>query len=200
MGKSPDEMMAAILRNLPAKTGRDAAAWTALIKAEGLVEPKACARWLKQAHGLGGATAQVLAARALGGIHDLTPAQRLDKLYDGREALRPIGDRLTALAEGLGAEVTSTVLSTMISFSAGLKFAEAKPVGKGRIDLGLALGRESPPVGPPAVSPLPLVPVKTADPSDRITYRIPLASVDAISGDVAAWLAHAYARTRGGGP
>ncbi|ASG21238.1 DUF5655 domain-containing protein [Nitrospirillum viridazoti] len=189
MGKSPDEMMAAILRNLPAKTGRDAGGWAALIKAEGPAEPKACARWLKQAHGLGGATAQVLAAHALGGIHDLTPEQRLDKLYEGREDLRPIGDRLTALARGLGADVTSTVLSTMVSFSAGLKFAEAKPAGKGRIDLGLALGRE--PLPPSAV---PLTPVKTADASDRITYRIPLASMDAITEEVAAWLARAHAR------
>jgi hypothetical protein len=184
MGKSPDEMMAAILRNLPAKTGRDVDAWVALIKAEGPAEPKTCARWLKQAHGLGGATAQVLAAHALGGIHDLAPEQRLDKLYEGREGLRPIGDRLTVLAHGLGADVTSAVLSTMISFSAGLKFAEAKPAGKGRVDLGLALGHE----------PLPLTPVKTADASDRITYRIPLASVDDITGEVVAWLARAHAR------
>ncbi|TWB45337.1 DUF5655 domain-containing protein [Nitrospirillum pindoramense] len=195
MGKSPDEMMAAILRNLPAKTGRDADAWAALIKAEGLVEPKACARWLKEIHGLGGATAQVLAAHTLGGIHALPPAQRLDKLYEGREGLRPIGDRLTALAQGLGAEVTSTVLSTMISFSAGLKFAEAKPVGKGRIDLGLALGRD-----PGPMTSTPLIPVKTADASDRITYRVPLTSVDAITGDVADWLSRAHARTRGCGP
>ncbi|WP_083900755.1 DUF5655 domain-containing protein [Azospirillum sp. B4] len=186
MGKSPDDMMAAILRNLPAKTGRDADAWVALIKAEGPGEAKACARWLKEAHGLGGATAQVLAAKALGSIHDLSPAERLDKLYGGREALRPIGDRLTALAQGLGPDVTTTVLSTIISFSAGLKFAEAKPAGKGRIDLGLALGRD----------PLPLIPVKTTDASDRITYRIPLTSVDEITGEVAAWLARAYAERR----
>ncbi|MEA1650158.1 DUF5655 domain-containing protein [Nitrospirillum sp. BR 11164] len=189
MGKSPDEMMAAILRNLPAKTGRDADAWAALIKAEGPAEPRACARWLKQTHGLGGATAQVLAAHALGGIHDLTPDQRLDKLYRGREALRPIGDRLTVLALGLGAEVTSMVLSTMVSFSARLKFAEAKLVGKGRLDLGLALGQ-----GPLPPSAIPLIPVKTADASDRITYRIPLASVDDITEEVAAWLARAHAR------
>ncbi|MBB6249688.1 DUF5655 domain-containing protein [Nitrospirillum iridis] len=188
MGKSPDDMMAAILRNLPAKTGRQVDAWVALIRAEGPAEPKACARWLKAAHGLGGATAQVLAAKALGGIHALTPAERLDKLYAGREGLRPIGDRLTELAHGLGPEVTSAVLSTMISFSAGLKFAEAKPVGKGRIDLGLALGH----------GPLPLTLVKTADASDRITYRIPLASVEDVTDEVTAWLARAHAHAARG--
>ncbi|MDE1149578.1 MAG: DUF5655 domain-containing protein [Azospirillaceae bacterium] len=193
MGKSPDEMKTAILRNLPAKTGRDAGGWTALIQAAGLTDAKAAARWLKQAHGLGGVTAQVLAAHILGGLYNLGPEQRLDRLYQGREGLRPLGDRLTALALGLGPDVSVNVLTTMISFSAALKFAEAKPAGKGRIDLGLALGHA------PLSDPHPaMVAVRTGDPSDRITWRIPLKTADEVTPEVAAWLARAYGHVRPG--
>jgi hypothetical protein len=61
MPMSPNAMMEAIERNLPVKTGRTLAQWAALVRREGPKERKERVAWLREEHGLGGATATLVA-------------------------------------------------------------------------------------------------------------------------------------------
>ena len=63
MPKSPREMEAAIIRNLPERTGRSIDAWKRLVKSNAPRGKKERVAWLRREHGLGGPTASVIAGR-----------------------------------------------------------------------------------------------------------------------------------------
>ena len=181
MPKSPREMIEAVAANLERKTGRDLAGWIALLRAGGPAEPKAQRAWLKEVHGLGSGQAMAVVEKANGSLYDLPPERLLDRQYAGREGLRPILDRLLAAAGTLGPGVEHEVNVTYVTLRRSLKFAEVKPAGKSRIDLGLALGTAD----------LPLDPVG-GQPDDRITRRIRLHRPEEVDETVVGWLRRAY--------
>ena len=53
MGLSPGEMNAAMIRNLPDKTGRSLDQWLEVLRESGLTEKKALKAHLKETHGVG---------------------------------------------------------------------------------------------------------------------------------------------------
>lgn len=187
-----------VLANLAAKTGRDLAAWVRLARAEAPQEAKGRLAWLK-AQGLGATQASLIAQRLTatpGHAFDDTPEGYLasapgyvDAQYADRKApLRPLFERLVALARGLGADVKVCPCATLVPFYRNRVFAQVKPFAA-RLDLGLALG------DPSAV----------ADPSghlqdtggfrkkDRITHKLTLTD----EGDLdraLPWLKLAYER------
>jgi hypothetical protein len=95
MGKSPGEMMAAVLANLEARTGKLLAEWMAIIASEGSATPAARKQWLKQTYGLEQNTAM-----AIPGSLDGSAAA-----YEDAAGLRPLYETLAALARDLGADV-----------------------------------------------------------------------------------------------
>ena len=94
--------MAAIARNLPAKTGRSLEEWVRLARARpgSLMERVA---WLKAERGLGSGQARAVAVVAeRGGLAATPEAQLLDEQYAGRkEPLRPLHEALRAVIEAL---------------------------------------------------------------------------------------------------
>src|SRR6476620_8297631 len=98
MPKSPKEMIEAISRNLPGKTGKTFDQWVAVAKKQGPKDRKALTQWLKTKYELGTVTATFIAAEAVGeSIVDeySDEGKLLDGMYAGEQAaLRPVYDKL----------------------------------------------------------------------------------------------------------
>jgi hypothetical protein len=178
---------------LPAKTGRSLEAWLALVKKEGPKDEAARRAWLKEEHGLGTNSAWWLAERAAGrGTEDSDPEAYLAAAeryvaaqYAGKKAaLKPIYDRLLRLGLGLGKDAMACPCQTMVPLYRAHVFAEIKPSTLTRVDLGLALKD--------AKTPKRLVDTGGFAKKDRITRRIPIASVDEIDAEVERWIRKAY--------
>jgi len=136
----------AILANFKTKTGHTLEDWVALLRREKPADPKG---WLK-ARGLGTNQAGFVLQRAgtapshaFGDTPEgyLAAAPRyVEAQYGGKKApLRPLFERIVALARGLGSDVKICPCETIVPFYRNHVFAEVKPFAS-RLDLGLALG------------------------------------------------------------
>ncbi|MDP6932997.1 MAG: DUF4287 domain-containing protein [Myxococcota bacterium] len=65
MGLSPGEMNAAIIKNLPDKTGKSLQEWLEVLRDSGLTEKKELKAHLKEAHGVGHFQTQTIVNRFL---------------------------------------------------------------------------------------------------------------------------------------
>ena len=181
------------MARLKEKTGRDLDEWVALIKTEGPPTEKERRDWLKAEHGLGTNYSWWLAERAAGkGEEDGDPeaylraaARYVEEMYAGpKAALRPIHDRILELAVALGDDVKVCPCKTIVPLYRNHVFAQIKPATRTRIDLGFALG-DSKATGR-------LIDTGGFAKKDRITHRIPLASVADVDDEVKHWLNVAY--------
>jgi hypothetical protein len=178
----------AVIANLKKNTGRTRDEWLRLVKKTSAKTRAERVRWLKAEHGLGQTSAFVIASALEGAKpEDYNPREFLDGLYVGpKAALRPVNDELMRLAMALGTDVTATPCKTMVPLRRRHVFAQIKPTTNTRIDLGLALG-ETKAAGR-------LIDTGGAARDDRITHRIPIASLADIDADVKRWLKTAYDR------
>lgn len=190
----------AVLANLEAKTGRSVEEWTALIRHEGLDEPRAIQAWLK-AQGLGGTQAGLLTQRASiapGHAFNDTPEGYLaaapgyvDSQYGGRKAaLRPLFELIVIVVRGLGPGVKVCPCETIVPFYRNHVFAEVKPLVS-RLDLGLALGD-------PATVKDPHGSLKDTGgfaKKNRITHKLEI-TAEADLGSALPWLRRAYERDK----
>lgn len=189
MPTSPRDMMDAIERNLPARTGRTLAQWTALLRAEGPAERKARVAWLREAHGLGGATAMLIAHAAEGRRphEEYEDADALvDAMYSGRKAgLRPTHDAALSAARRLGKDVLPSARKTYVSLVRRRQFAALQPSTAERVDLGLVL---------PGVPPQGRLEATRTVGGGRVTHRIALHSPRDVDAFARKWLREAYRR------
>lgn len=180
-------------------TGRSLDEWMRLIKKSGPGTETARREWLTTEHGLGGNTAGWLAEKATRGqasIDEDTPAGYLkvaptyvENQYSGKKAeLRPIYDRLLKLGRALGKDVKVCPCKTIVPLYRSHVFAEVKPATTTRVDLGLALAK----LPDSKIPSKRMIDTGGKAKKDRITHRIPLASVDEIDGFVEKWLKTAY--------
>ena len=179
-------MREAILRNLPAKTGRTVEQWADALLAERLATRKDQVEWLRRKHGLGPVQAATVADYALAeeGSEERPAAELVEAQYAGeKKALRRLYERLREELEALGADVQVEPRRTYVAFTRGREFALLQPSTKDRIDVGLALPnlREAKRLRPAG-----------SFGSDRITHRVGLKSEDGIDEDLRAWMLQAY--------
>jgi Domain of unknown function (DUF5655) len=110
----------------------------------------------------------------------------VEDMFAGKRAvLRPIYDRLLTVGLGIGKDAKACPCKTMVPLYREHVFAEIKPATLTRIDLGLALGKVS------GRLPKRIEPVKNAK-GNRISHRIPIASLDDVDEFVTHWLKTAY--------
>jgi hypothetical protein len=177
---------------LPQKTGRSLDDWLRLIVKQGPAGEKERRDWLKAEHGLGTNHATWMAARSLGKGEDGDPETYLrqavadvDALFAGAKApLRPLYDELLTLGLALAADVKACPCATMVPLYRHHVFAQLKPTTNTRLDLGLAL-KDTPATGR-------LIDTGGFAKKDRITHRIPIASLTEIDDEVRRWLRTAY--------
>jgi hypothetical protein len=189
MPKSPKEMIEALTRNLPAKTGRTFDQWVTLAKKKGPKDRKALTGWLKTEHGLGTVTAHFISGDAVGqGVADAyaDEGKLIDAMYSGdRAPLRPVYDKLAEAAQLAGKDVVLTVCKTYVGLRRARQFGMIKPATRGRVFLGLAL---------PGIQPEGrLVPAGSIG-NDRMTHRIEITGLKEVDGEVKRWLKTAYGR------
>jgi Domain of unknown function (DUF5655)/Domain of unknown function (DUF4287) len=187
MPTSPKDMMDAIERNLPARTGKTLAQWVALVKRGGPRDRRERVAWLRKEHGLGGATAALVAYAAEGRrpIEDYADAEALVRaMYSGKKsALRPVHDAALAAARKLGRDVTPSARKTYVSLVRKRQFGAIQPSATDRVDLGLVL---------PGVEAKGRLEATTTVGGGRVTHRIPLRSPRDVDAEVRRWLKAAY--------
>ncbi len=178
---------------LPQKTGRSLDEWLRLIEEQGPPAEKERRDWLKAEHGLGTNSAGWLAERSVGkGGEDDDPEAYLRHAVDSVEAmfaggkapLRPIYDELLRLGLAVAPDVKACPCATIVPLYRNHVFAQIKPATKTRIDLGFAL-KDTAASGR-------LIDTGGFAKKDRITHRIPIASLAEIDDEVRRWLKVAY--------
>jgi predicted transport protein len=107
----------------------------------------------------------------------------IDRQYAGKEALRPIYERVAAFVEGLGADVEPGPRGTYVSFGRPKQFALVQPSTKTRVDVGLRL---------PATPATPRLVDAGSFGSGNITHKVALSSLDHVDAELEAWLREAY--------
>ena len=182
------------IAKLPEKTGRSLEQWLELVRTSGPRTEKERLEWLKSKHGLGTNTAGWIAARAEGrGAEDWDPEAYLEAaekyveaMYSGAKSrLRPIYEELLQIGLALGGDVKACPGKTSVPLYRRHVFAQIKPSTQTRIDLGLALGKSK--------TPRRLLATGGLAKGDRITHRIPIASLEDIDAEVRRWMKTAYA-------
>ena len=183
------------LGELKQKSGRSLEEWLKLIKKEGPQDEKERRNWLRDQYGQNTMTATWLAERSVGKgaeMEDpdlyLESAERdVDKMFAGGKAhLRRVYDALLKVGLKTGKEAKACPCTTIVPLYRKHVFAQIKPATQTRIDMGFALG-DMKPTGR-------LIDTGGFVKKDRITHRIPIASLDDIDDEVKHWLKVAYDR------
>ena len=180
-------MEEANLERLKERTGRTLDEWIRVAKKSGPATEKDRIAWLKQAHGITTNYALWIAKRVdgTGGADTYDPDAMVEELFAGKKAgLRPIYDHLLALAFDLGKDVRVSPCKTIVPFYRKHVLAQVKPTTATRIDVGFAF-KDMKPSGK-------LISTGGFEKGDRITHRIPVASLAEIDKEVQKRLKQAY--------
>ena len=102
----------------------------------------------------------------------------------GKVKLRPLYDKLLKVGLKTGKEAKACPCKTIVPLYRNHVFAQIKPTTQTRIDMGFALG-DMKPTGR-------LIDTGGFAKKDRITHRIPIASLADIDDEVRGWLRTAY--------
>jgi hypothetical protein len=175
------------LKLLKERTGKTLEEWIRVVKKSGPPTEKERMAWLKEEHGITTNYALWIAKRAdgKGAAADYDPEAMVEEMFAGKKAgLRPIYDRMLALAFKLGKDVRVSPCKTMVPFYRKYVFAQVKPSTSSRVDVGFAF-KDLKPTGK-------LISTGGFEKGDRITHRIPATSIHEIDTEVEKWLRHAY--------
>ena len=180
------------IASLPQKTGRSLDEWIAFIRKHGPKGEAARRDWLKKQHGLGTNYAGWLAERAEGKGENGDPDTYLEvaeryvtEMFAGSKAgLRPTYDALLKVGLAAGKNVKACPCKTIVPIYRNHVIAQIKPTTRTRLDLGFAL-KDTKATGR-------LIDTGGFAKKDRITHRIPIASLADIDGEVMKWLRKAY--------
>lgn len=174
------------LRNLQERTGKTLQQWIAFLKKHGPTDEKERREWLKAEHGLTTNYCWWIAERAegRGAPADYDPDAYVEEMFQGKEQLRPLYDRLLKFGLGLGADVKACPCQTIVPLYREHVFAQLKPTTKTRLDLGLCLRNIE--------TPERLIDTGGQTKGDRITHRIPIAALEEIDEEVEYWFRWAY--------
>lgn len=139
MAKTAQELEQDFLTHIVDQTGHPLPWWMSTIKAEGLEKNNEIVKWAKAEHGLNHLQATMLAGIYLNDgkpVHD--PEELLKKLFEGKEAQKPIYQALRELvAEGME-NVQFIPKKTYVSIEGERCFATAK-INKSNLRIGLDL-------------------------------------------------------------
>jgi hypothetical protein len=182
-----------IIAGMKAKTGRSLEEWIAFTKKNGPQTEAEQRDWLKNEHKLGTNYAWWIAMRVHGkGEEDTDPDkylaaanQYVEKMFEGKRAgLRPTYEQLLKLGLALGPDVKACPCQTMVPLFRKHVFLQIKPATNTRIDLGLCLRGAKPTKR--------LIDTGGEAKGDRITYRIPITSIEEIDDEARRWMSKAY--------
>lgn len=177
----PKDAVATQLRNIESATGRTVQDWLAMIRNAGVERHGQIVQWLKTEHAFTHGNANAIANQALASGQPKTSDDALiDAQYAGGKAhLRPICDRLVALAQGLGSDVEVSPRKTSVSLRRSKQFALIEVPSAKRIVLGF--NSKSLSAGP-----------RLEATSGMCTHRVIVTSVDEVDDEISNWMTAAY--------
>jgi hypothetical protein len=179
---SVQDAIATFERNIEAQTGRPVAAWADLVRAEGLAKHGQMIAWLKGKHGLSHGHANHIAKHATAAAAPNPTDDPVAPMFEGKEALRPLYDKLAAMAETLGPDVEIAPKKANVSVRRTKQFALLQPTTRTRLDLGLILKG--------------VAPQGRLEPSGSFnamfTHRVKIEKAEDVDAEVKAWLKAAY--------
>ncbi len=184
---SPREMLEALARNLPNRTGKTLEQWARMVKTKGPKTTRERVAWLRMHHSLGGPTAAVIVAKAEG--QDLAaPYEAGDELVEAmfsgaKTELKPIYEAAVKTAQALGRDVVVSPRKTYVTFTRKRQFAAIQPSTRTRVDLGLVL---------PGVKAKGRLEQTDRVGGGRVTHCIALTEVGDFNAEVKKWLKAAY--------
>ena len=184
MAKSPDEMAAAMIANMPEKTGKSLAEWLKIAKKSKLAKHREIVNHLKIEHGLTHGYANLVATKALEGggtapsDDDLVAAQ-----YSGGKAeLRSIYDVIVEVVSEFGDDIEVSPKKAYVSLRRNKQFAIVQPSTKTRVDVGINL--------------------KGTDPTERleaagsfnamVSHRVRVTDAADVDDELVGWLRKAF--------
>jgi len=178
-----DKALQTMIDNMPAKTGKSLAEWTALLKTKSFAKHSEAMNFLKKEHGVTHGFANTIVA--LSKEDKSSPIDLVDNQYKGKEVLFPIYESLIAVVKAFGDDVTITPKKTSVSIIRKKQFALIKPATKTRIDLGLK--------------------IKDKPTSERLgnsgpfgsmcTHRVKLSAANQVDHELIEWLKEAYEKS-----
>ncbi len=183
MPKSPEEMAAAMIQNMPEKTGKSLEEWMKIAKTSGLEKHGQILKMLKADHGMTHGFANLVAMKTLQSGPGASEDELVDAQYSGAKAdLRPIYEALIAEIAGFGDDVEIAPKKAYVSLRRNKQFGLIQPSTKTRVDVGINL--------------------KGVDPTDRleasgsfnsmVSHRVRLEQAADVDADLIAWLRQAY--------
>ncbi len=175
-----DKALQTMINNMPEKTGKSLDAWIELLKKQAFTKHSEAVKFLKDeycvTHGFAN-TIVSLSKNNQDGPEELVMGQ-----YTGKEALKPIYEKLLSVVNEFGNDVIVTPKKATVSLIRKKQFALIKPATKSRIDLGLKL--------------------KGVGITDRLegsgpfgamcTHRVQLKDQEAVDKELLGWLKMAY--------
>lgn len=180
---TPEEQAQSMIRNIEEKTGKPIAEWLRLVKKSGLEKHGAIVKMLKADHKITHGYANLIAHEALrsAAVHsdagDLVAGQ-----YAGKEALRPIYDRLANAIEGFGSDVELAPKKAYVSLRRTKQFGLIQPSTRTRVDVGIQLK------GVPAHGRL----EASGSFNAMVSHRVRVEAAHAVDEELIGWLRQAY--------
>ena len=186
MAKSPEEMMASMVKNLKDKTGKSLPQWQKIAKASKLAKHGLIVKFLKTEHGMTHGYANLVATTTLQAGTGPAPTGDglVDSQYQGdKAALRPIYDALIKAVSKLGKDVEIAPKKAYVSLRRSKQFALIQPSTKTRIDIGVNL-KGTKPAGRLE---------KSGSFNAMVTHRVRITEKKEVNAELIAWLKAAYA-------
>lgn len=127
-------------QNLQEKTGRTMPEWMVVVEASGREKHSDIMNWLKSEHGVSHGFANGIALQFRSRGTEATDDQLVDAQFEGKKsALRPVYDRLIAVASELGDDVEVVPKKTSVSLRRSKQFAVIEAASATRLQVGLQL-------------------------------------------------------------
>jgi len=184
MATSPEEAMASMIANLPAKTGKSLDEWLAVAAKSGKAKHGEIVKYLKTEHGLTHGYANQIALRAVAAAHPSADGgDSIAAQYAGaKAALKPIYDKLLKIVQGFGKDFEAAPKKAYVSLRRNKQFAILQPSTSTRLDVGINLKG--------------VKPTGRLEPSGSfnamLTHRVRVESIKDIDAELTKWLRQAY--------
>jgi predicted transport protein len=183
MAKSPEEMAASMIQNLPEKTGKSLEEWLEITRASGLEKHGQILKMLKADHGMTHGFANLVAMKTLQSGPEPSQDDLVQAQYSGPKAdLRPIYDAIVAEIAKFGGDVEISAKKAYVSLRRHKQFGIVQPSTKTRVDVGINL--------------------KGVDSTDRleasgsfnamVSHRVRVSEEAQVDAELIAWLRQAY--------
>jgi len=183
LAKSPEEMAASMIQNLPEKTGKSLEEWLKITRASGLDKHGQILKMLKTDHGMTHGFANLVAMKSLQTGVEPSQDDLVEAQYAGAKAdLRPIYEAIAAAVTEFGDDVEISPKKAYVSLRRNKQFGIVQPSTKTRVDVGINL--------------------EGVDPTDRletsgsfnamVSHRVRLTEESQVDTELIAWLRQAY--------